>query len=135
MCLLCHFISLQTYSTNALIEGILNRNSSHQFRWECLFPVDSGAFFVNYVCQAAFLGNTMELMRFPELILYLIYTLIARSPAEYESARQQILFDFSFGVRYPRFLLIFAMVVTYSLSCPLIAPCGESVALHCHCHF
>ena len=114
--------SLGLTSAKAMIETFA---SEQKFRWKCLFPVDNGAFFINYVLQSALLGNAFELLRFPELIIYFYYTLVfTKSAAEYENARQQILFDFSFGVRYPRFLLIFAMVVSYSLSCPLIAPCG-----------
>ena len=114
--------SLDLTSASALIQVMY----SVKFRWECLFPVGNGAFFINYVLQSALLGNAFELLRLPELIIYFYYTLIwTKSPAEYENARQQILFDFQFGVRYPRFLLIFVMVVSYSLSCPLIAPCGE----------
>lgn len=114
--------SLGLTSAMALLESVATKD---KFRWKCLFPVDNGAFFINYVLQSALLGNAFELLRLPELFIYFYYTLIwTKSPAEYEAARQQILFDFSFGVRYPRFMLIFAMVVSYSLSCPLIAPCG-----------
>lgn len=116
--------SLDLTSASALIQMLY---SVDHFRWECLFPVGNGAFFINYVLQSALLGNAFELLRLPELFIYFYYTLIwTKSPAEYENARQQILFDFQFGVRYARFLLIFVMVVSYSLSCPLIAPCGES---------
>jgi hypothetical protein len=114
--------SLGLTSAKALVESFA---SGKKFRWKCLFPVDNGAFFINYVLQSALLGNAFELLRLSELIIYFYYTLVmTKSAAEYENARQQILFDFSFGVRYPRFLLIFAMVVSYSISCPLIAPCG-----------
>jgi hypothetical protein len=116
--------SLGLTSAKALIERVV-QTSDQSFRWQCLFPVDNGAFFINYVLQSALLGNAMELLRIPELVLYFLTTIFyTRTPAEYEAARQQILFDFSFGVRYPRILLIFCMVVSYSLSCPLIAPCG-----------
>ncbi|RWS31737.1 transmembrane protein 63C-like protein [Leptotrombidium deliense] len=115
--------SLGLTSAKALLEKIANRESA--FRWECLFPVDSGAFFVNYVLQSTLLGNAMELLRFPELFLYFFYLIFSsRTQAEYESARKLVIFDFAFGVRYPRYLLILTMVVTYSLSCPLIVPCG-----------
>jgi hypothetical protein len=116
--------SLDLTSAVSLIRVMYNV----EFRWECLFPVGNGAFFINYVLQSALLGNAFELLRLPELIIYFYYTLIwTKSPAEYENARQQIMFDFQFGVRYSRFLLIFVMVVSYSLSCPLIAPCGKCV--------
>ncbi|RWS16487.1 hypothetical protein B4U79_02323, partial [Dinothrombium tinctorium] len=115
--------SLGLTSARALIENLTK--SSQGFRWECLFPVDNGAFFVNYVLQSTLLGNVMELLRFPELFLYFFYLIFsARTQAEYESARKLVIFDFAFGVRYPRYLFIVTMVVTYSLSCPLIVPCG-----------
>ena len=95
------------------------------FHWNCLFPVDNGAFFVIYTLQAAILGNTVELLRIPESSLYLLYNLILRSGAEYEKARRMITFEFPFGVSYARFLLIFTITVTYSQACPLIAPAGN----------
>lgn len=50
--------------------------------------------------------------------------LTARSQAECNTASRYVVWDFAIGIRYPRFLLIFAMVVTYSLSCPLISVAG-----------
>ncbi len=113
------------FSTNAFLENFFTTNTTNRFRWECLFPVDNGAFFVNYALQATFLGNTVEILRLPELFLYIFYSILSRSSAEYENARKQVSFDFPFGVSYPQFLLIFSMAVTYSLACPLIAPCGQ----------
>lgn len=66
----------------------------------------------------------MELMRLPELLIYLWYMATSRSRAEVDTASRYVVWDFSIGVRYPRFLLIFAMVVTYSVSCPLITIAG-----------
>lgn len=107
---------------------ILNAVTSTEgkFNWQCLFPVDDGAFFINYVLQAALVGNALELLRIPECLLYFYFTFFWNySAAEYENSRQRILFDFYFGTRYARFLLIFCMVVSYSITCPLIAPCGK----------
>ena len=115
--------SLDLTSAVALIDVLY----TGRLRWQCLFPVGNGAFFINYVLQSALLGTAFELLRLPELLIYFYYTLLwTRSAAEYEFARQQILFDFQFGVRYARFLLIFVMVLSYSMSCPLIAPAGQS---------
>ncbi|XP_075677872.1 mechanosensitive cation channel TMEM63A-like isoform X2 [Dermatophagoides pteronyssinus] len=112
-------------SINAMLGAVLASNTDqHKFRWHCLFPVDNGAFFVIYALQAAILGNVAEILRIPELVLYLVYSLFLRSPAEYQKARKWVTFDFPFGVSYPRFLLIFTMTVIYSFACPLIAPCG-----------
>ena len=39
-------------------------------RWKCVFLPDNGAFFVNYVITASFIGTALELMRFAELFIY-----------------------------------------------------------------
>lgn len=112
-------------SINAMLEDILApENEVRKFRWNCLFPVDNGAFFVIYTLQAAILGNTVELLRLPELCQYILYSVLLKSDAEYRTARKMVTFEFPFGVSYPRFLLIFTITITYSLACPLIAPCG-----------
>jgi len=113
--------SLGLTSLKAFLLTMLTKGD---FPWNCLFPVKIGAFFVNYTIQAAFLGNIMELMRIPELLVYLWYVALSRSRAEVDTASRYVLWDFSIGIRYPRFLLIFAMVVTYSVSCPLITVAG-----------
>lgn len=103
---------------------LLTMLSKSDFPWNCLFPVKIGSFFVNYTIQAAFLGNIMELMRLSELLIYIWYIVTGRSRAEVDTASRYVVWDFSIGIRYPRFLLIFAMVVTYSVSCPLITVAG-----------
>lgn len=113
--------SLGLTSLKAFLLTMLTKGD---FPWNCLFPVKIGAFFVNYTIQAAFLGNIMELMRIPELLVYLWYVALSRSRAEVDTASRYVVWDFSIGIRYPRFLLIFAMVVTYSVSCPLITVAG-----------
>lgn len=113
--------SLGLTSLKAFLLTMLTKGD---FPWNCLFPVKIGAFFVNYTIQAAFLGNIMELMRIPELLVYVWYIALSRSRAEVDTASRYVVWDFSIGIRYPRFLLIFAMVVTYSVSCPLITVAG-----------
>lgn len=113
--------SLGSASLKIFLIKMLNRGD---FPWNCLFPVNIGSFFVNYTIQNAFIGNIMELLRLPELLIYLWYMATARSRAEVDTASRYVVWDFSIGVRYPRFLLIFAMVVTYSVSCPLITAAG-----------
>ena len=114
--------SLGLTSLKAFLLNMLSPEG--KFPWNCLFPVKIGAFFVNYTIQYAFLGNIMELLRLPELLIYIWYKVTARSRAEVDTASRYVVWDFSIGIRYPRFLLIFAMVVTYSLSCPLITVAG-----------
>ncbi|XP_022652667.1 CSC1-like protein 1 [Varroa destructor] len=92
--------------------------------WKCLYLPDSGAFFVNYVITSSFVGTTMELIRFPQLCLYLIYTCLSRSKAEQYAVQRNSLFEFYFGVHYAWYLLMFAIIMVYSIPCPLVTPFG-----------
>ncbi|KAH6924250.1 hypothetical protein HPB50_014323 [Hyalomma asiaticum] len=96
---------------------------------EHIFPsaehlANSGAFFINYVVTSSFVGTTMELIRFPQLCLFILYTFMSRSKAETFAVQRASLFEFHFGVHYAWYLLIFAITMIYSLSCPLIVPFG-----------
>ena len=52
-----------------------------------------------------------------------------RSKAEVASVRRAILYEFPFGVQYAWMILIFAMTIIYSVSCPLITPFGKHLFL------
>jgi len=93
-------------------------------RWECIFLPDSGAFFVNYVITAAFIGSGLELIRFPELFWYGLQVCLSRSEADSRAIQRAVTYEFRFGEQYARMLLLFAMVIMYSISCPLITPFG-----------
>ncbi|RWS26164.1 hypothetical protein B4U80_10297 [Leptotrombidium deliense] len=94
------------------------------FPWAKL-TTSSGSLFTNYVIYAALLGNALELLRIPEIFLYFFYVnFFSSTVAEFESARRNVIFEFQFGVLYSRLLLIFFMVVTFSMTSPLIVPFG-----------
>lgn len=59
-----------------------------RFRWECVFMVDNGAFFVNYVITSAFIGLALALIRIPELLWYGLSMMTLRSEAERMRARK-----------------------------------------------
>lgn len=54
----------------------------------CVFLPDQGAFFVNYVIAAAFVGSGMDLLRLPSLLLYTVRMAIAGSAAERKYVKQ-----------------------------------------------
>ena len=108
-------------STQAYIDFLLKNQN---LNWECIFLPDSGAFFVNYVITSALLGSALELIRFPELFWYLVQICISRSKADTPAIRKAIKYEFRFGEQYARMMLIFAMVVMFSIVCPLITPFG-----------
>lgn len=105
------------------LEGLLLSSAKNiTVQRECIFLADKGAFFVNYVITSAFIGTALELLRFPELAMYLWRLLLIKSEAEKVSVRKEILSVFPFGVHYTWTLLIFTLSTTYSLTCPLITP-------------
>ena len=54
----------------------------------CVFLPDQGAFFVNYVIASAFIGNGMELLRLPGLILYTFRMGMAKTVADRRNIKQ-----------------------------------------------
>ncbi|KAF5294737.1 hypothetical protein FQA39_LY00221 [Lamprigera yunnana] len=98
--------------------------SKDTYRWECVFLPDKGAFFVNYVISSALIGTGLQLLRFPELAMYVWRLVIAKSLAEKVSIQKAILSEFPFGIHYAWTLLIFTTSTAYSLICPLITPFG-----------
>jgi hypothetical protein len=94
------------------------------FRWDCIFLPDSGAFFVNYVITCAFVGTGSELIRVPALLWYGVQLVLSRGPADTHAIQRAVAVEFRFGEEYARLLLMFAMVIMYSISCPLITPFG-----------
>merc|ERR1711962_8077 len=115
-------------TVRALVESVIKSNDPTQsgkgINWECIFLPDNGAFFINYVITCALIGTALEIIRFPELILYVARLLLARSQAEISSVRKAIVYEFPFGINYGWMLLVFALTVSYSVICPLITPFG-----------
>ena len=121
--------SIGMTTVRALVESVIKSTDSDPDRqtginWQCIFLPDNGAFFINYVTTSALVGTALEIIRFPELIMYVIRLCFARSPAEISSVRKAIVYEFPFGINYGWMLLIFALTVSYSVICPLIAPFG-----------
>ncbi|CAH8509853.1 unnamed protein product [Heterobilharzia americana] len=94
------------------------------FQWECVFMPDNGAFFVNYVITAAFIGTALELVRFSELVNYSCRLMCIKSRAEKAGVRKASQFEFAFGLFYAWSLCVFAVICAYSIVCPLITPFG-----------
>uniref|UniRef100_A0A8C5CT44 Transmembrane protein 63B n=1 Tax=Gadus morhua TaxID=8049 RepID=A0A8C5CT44_GADMO len=101
-----------------------NHPSLATVRFECVFLPDNGAFFVNYVIASAFIGNAMDLLRIPGLLLYMIRLCLARSVAERRNVKRHQAFEFQFGAAYAWMMCVFTVVMTYSITCPIIVPFG-----------
>lgn len=93
-------------------------------RFECVFLPDNGAFFVNYVIASAFIGNAMDLLRIPGLLMYMIRLCLARSAAERRNVKRHQAYEFQFGAAYGWMMCVFTVVMTYSITCPIIVPFG-----------
>ncbi|XP_063914787.1 calcium permeable stress-gated cation channel 1 [Zophobas morio] len=115
--------SLGLTSAQAFFEWPLQSHNV-TVRWECVFLADKGAFFVNYIITSALIGTALELLRFPELAMYVFRFLRIKSEAEKTSIRKEIMSEFPFGIHYAWTLLIFTISTVYSLTCPLITPFG-----------
>ncbi|XP_021245405.1 CSC1-like protein 1 isoform X2 [Numida meleagris] len=117
--------SLGLTSLDLFFRWLFDRESSDSaIRLECVFLPDQGAFFVNYVIASAFIGNAMELLRLPGLILYTIRMIMARSKAERKNIKQQQAFEYEFGAMYAWMLCVFTVIMAYSITCPIIVPFG-----------
>uniref|UniRef100_A0A671YUK7 Transmembrane protein 63B n=1 Tax=Sparus aurata TaxID=8175 RepID=A0A671YUK7_SPAAU len=90
----------------------------------CVFLPDNGAFFVNYVIASAFIGNAMDLLRIPGLLMYMIRLCLARSAAERRNVKRHQAYEFQFGAAYAWMMCVFTVVMTYSITCPIIVPFG-----------
>uniref|UniRef100_A0A8C5NG11 CSC1-like protein 2 n=1 Tax=Gouania willdenowi TaxID=441366 RepID=A0A8C5NG11_GOUWI len=93
-------------------------------RFECVFLPDNGAFFVNYVIASAFIGNAMDLLRIPGLLMYMIRLCLARSASERRNVKRHQAYEFQFGSAYAWMMCVFTVVMTYSITCPIIVPFG-----------
>ncbi|XP_053315463.1 CSC1-like protein 1 [Spea bombifrons] len=93
-------------------------------RLECVFLPDQGAFFVNYVIASAFIGNGMELIRLPGLLLYTVRMIMAKSAGERRNIKQHQAFEYEFGAMYAWMLCVFTVIMAYSITCPIIVPFG-----------
>lgn len=118
-----HFFQIFNFSALHFVETIIERNNT-DITIGCIFPPNNGAFFIKYILQSTFLGLPFELLRLPEFLLYYFYLYTSKSQAEYEKVQKATYWDFYFGWHYAKFLSVFAVVMLYSTSCPLIVPCG-----------
>ena len=110
-------------SLNALFEfKWLNQTSEYSVKWRCIS--DNGAFFLKYVTTCSLIGTALDLLRLPDLFLYIIRSVWSRSRAERLSNRMEAAFEFDYGVQYAWMLTVFTIVLSFSVVCPLIAPFG-----------
>uniref|UniRef100_A0A803YG80 Transmembrane protein 63C n=1 Tax=Meleagris gallopavo TaxID=9103 RepID=A0A803YG80_MELGA len=91
-------------------------------KFQCVFLPDNGAFFVNYVVTSSLIGTAMELLRIPGLLVYTARLCLAKSEPERLHINQA--YQFQFGLEYAWTCCIFSVVMTYSITCPIIVPFG-----------
>ena len=104
---------------------IFPTNENTTIAWECIFEPDQGAFFVNYMITASFLGCGMELLRITEILKYIMRLCWSRSRAEASHIKRSLDGgEFQFGEQYANMVMIFCMNMMYCVSWPLITPFG-----------
>ncbi|XP_026978117.1 CSC1-like protein 1 isoform X4 [Sagmatias obliquidens] len=117
--------SLGLTSLDFFFRWLFDKTSSEaSVRLECVFLPDQGAFFVNYVIASAFIGNGMELLRLPGLILYTFRMVMAKTAADRRNIKQNQAFEYEFGAMYAWMLCVFTVIMAYSITCPIIVPFG-----------
>jgi len=97
-------------------------NDSQNIKWRCVS--DNGAFFIKYVTTFSWIGTALDLLRLPDLFLYLLKIVWARSAIERHDVRQQVALEFNYGVEYAWILSMFTITLSFSVVCPLITPFG-----------
>uniref|UniRef100_A0A3Q2G7H6 Transmembrane protein 63C n=1 Tax=Cyprinodon variegatus TaxID=28743 RepID=A0A3Q2G7H6_CYPVA len=95
-----------------------------EIKFQCVFLPDNGAFFVNYVITSSLVGTSMELLRIPALTVYALRLCFAKSQAERIHVKRSQAYEFQFGLEYAWTMCIFAVSMTYSITCPIITPFG-----------
>ncbi|XP_058557033.1 CSC1-like protein 1 isoform X2 [Neofelis nebulosa] len=125
--------SLGLTSLDFFFRWLFDKTSSEaSIRLECVFLPDQGAFFVNYVIASAFIGNGMELLRLPGLVLYTCRMVVAKTAADHRNIKQNQAFQYEFGAMYAWMLCVFTVIMAYSITCPIIAPFGLTYILLKH---
>uniref|UniRef100_A0A8C5THB8 Transmembrane protein 63C n=1 Tax=Malurus cyaneus samueli TaxID=2593467 RepID=A0A8C5THB8_9PASS len=94
-----------------------------EIKFQCVFLPDNGAFFVNYVVTSSLIGTAMELLRIPGLLVYTARLCFAKSEPERLHVKR-VAYQFQFGLEYAWTCCIFSVVMTYSITCPIIVPFG-----------
>ncbi|XP_075050719.1 osmosensitive cation channel TMEM63C-like [Mixophyes fleayi] len=97
---------------------------SANLKFQCVFLPNNGAFFVNYVITASLIGTAMELLRIPGLTLYAARLCLAKSVPERLHVKRSQAYEFQFGLEYAWTTCVFSVVMTYSITCPIIVPFG-----------
>uniref|UniRef100_A0A8U7MSY1 Transmembrane protein 63C n=1 Tax=Corvus moneduloides TaxID=1196302 RepID=A0A8U7MSY1_CORMO len=95
-----------------------------EVKFQCVFLPDNGAFFVNYVVTSSLIGTAMELLRIPGLLVYTARLCFAKSEPERLHVKRSQAYQFQFGLEYAWTCCIFSVVMTYSITCPIIVPFG-----------
>lgn len=92
------------------------QNKTGTDKFECIFLPDRAAFYVNYIITMCFIGTALELIRFPDLIMYIYRIIMAKSSAETPHIRKSIVIEFIFGIHYSWTIMVFTIATVYSLA-------------------
>jgi len=81
-CLLLLFmiLILPTLGITSIDAAILWFQDKSNIKWQCVS--NNGAFFIKYITTCSLIGTAIDLLRLPDLLLYLIRMLWSRSKAE-----------------------------------------------------
>ncbi|XP_064368334.1 calcium permeable stress-gated cation channel 1 isoform X2 [Dromaius novaehollandiae] len=119
------FPTLLLWAFSVFLPFIVYYSAFFESHWtRCVFLPDNGAFFVNYVVTSSLIGTAMELLRIPGLLVYTTRLCFAKSEPERLHIKRSQAYQFQFGLEYAWTCCIFSVVMTYSITCPIIVPFG-----------
>ncbi|KAG8448974.1 hypothetical protein GDO86_015878 [Hymenochirus boettgeri] len=117
----CHWTSLDLFFRWLFDIHFLDEAN---IKFQCVFLPNNGAFFVNYVITASLIGTAMELLRIPGLTVYAARLCLARTEPDRLHVKRNQAYEFQFGLEYAWTTCVFSVVMTYSITCPIIVPFG-----------
>lgn len=115
--------SLYLTSIDALIESTWANRYRIASIWDGVFLPDSGAFFINYIVQMGLLSTVVESLRISERLTQWWKKMNAVTDEERTEA-ESFAYIHEYGMQYAFLLAVFAAVLTYSTTTPLIIPAG-----------
>ena len=120
--LLLSTIILPSIGVSAAYIGIKDLDGGKSYMQVFLFRV-SGTFFITYVCQRAFVGTIVQLLRLPERFVYQPW-LVARAVSKDEKKEASEPWPFYYGSDYAILLNVFIVTLGGSFVTPVITPFG-----------
>ncbi|XP_062433122.1 calcium permeable stress-gated cation channel 1 isoform X4 [Rhea pennata] len=110
---------------SAFFESHWTRSSENQLTMhKCFFFLVFMVIILPSLGLTSLIGTAMELLRIPGLLVYATRLCFAKSEPERLHIKRSQAYQFQFGLEYAWTCCIFSVIMTYSITCPIIVPFG-----------